>query len=243
MFLKSLFNDWAKTAGMRYQQQQWLLSKWDVLDGVVWPPEKINILIDHVRHALDLNGNDILLDLGCGGGWILDRLGVLAARGFGCDLSIEMLRNASGRRPLFNADACALPLKDGCCDRVLCYFVLINFMDLNAVEQAISEIIRVLKPGGRAVIGQIPDKTQSSMYDQEKARYVDYCQKVFSVRGNNRDTCVIPIQLFEKEFFQNILGRSGCRFDVIPAFNPFYRPGEPQTIDWRFDVVIERRSG
>jgi len=241
MNLQNLFNNWAKEAAGQYQDRQWLLSKWDILDGVVWPEEKVNILMDHVYQGLGLDGSGSLLDAGCGGGWLLDRLARSVECAVGCDISLEMLKNASSEHLLLNADACCLPVQDNCFDRVLCYFVLINFMELKDVEKVVREILRVLKPGGRALIGQLPDQSQSHVYDTEKKRYVSYCEKHFDIRANTRDIHMIPIQLFQKTFFTELLDGLSCSYQFLPAFNPFYRDGEPSVIDWRFDIVVDKK--
>lgn len=243
MNLKDKFNNWAKETDLKYQDQQWLLSKWDVLEGVEWSNEKVRVLLNHIRTRLDLCPlkQGAFLDLGCGGGWILDAFKSLMPLSVGCDISMEMLGNASQKNSLINADACFLPFKKNSFDRILCYFVLINFEDLCMAESVLTEIVRVLKPGGKALIGQVPDKEKSNIYDHEKERYLSYCQEKFSIRSNNRDVCHIPIQLFNRGFFHQSLKGLGCNAMIIPAFNPFYRPGELECIDWRFDVVVEKK--
>ena len=67
-----------------------------------------------------------------------------------------------------------LPFKDGIADRALCYFVLINMMDDFDIQNAIIDIMRILKKGGRALIGQLPDKSCSYDYDKSKQEYLQY---------------------------------------------------------------------
>jgi len=241
MDLKKLFNDWAQKSGGRYQDRQWLLSKWDVLDGVQWPPEKIGLLLEDIRGKCDFeSGCDRLLDLGCGGGWLLDALMPWAHWSVGCDLSIEMLRQSSGRCPVVTADACCLPFSEGVFDRVLCYFVLINFQDQDLVRRAIEEMVRVLKPGGRILLGQIPDEDQSGLYDEEKERYVAYCRQSFGELTDYRDCCHIPVVLFHRDRVTQLFEQAGCCVRLVPSFNPFYRAGEPKQVLWRFDVIAEK---
>lgn len=240
MSLKHLFNSWAKETDHKYHDQQWLLSKWDTLDGIQWPYDKIQLLQGHIRTYLDIYHCEVFLDLGCGGGWVLDEFGELANMSVGCDIAVEMLKNASNRFPLINGDACFMPFKDESFDRILCYFVFINFTDLFLVEEAVTQLVRVLKPGGKALIGQLPDQEKSSVYDKEKERYLEYCRQHFNIGENNRDIHHIPVQLFDRIFFQQILSRLGCKASIVPSFNPFYRSGEPERINWRFDIVVEK---
>lgn len=103
-----------------------------------------------------LQGSRRLLDLGCGTGRFAvlaaDRLG---ARVWAVDRSAEMLREARARPGAARvgwkeADAANLPFKDGWFDAVHSHLVLHLVGDLPAV---VSEIHRVLAPGGRVVIG------------------------------------------------------------------------------------------
>jgi ubiquinone/menaquinone biosynthesis C-methylase UbiE len=88
------------------------------------------------------------LDVGCGTGHYLR---ALAARGFdvaGVDGSVDMLEEALQRTPtteLYEADVASLPFPDASFDLALCIEVLRYLPD---PERCISEIARVLRPGG-----------------------------------------------------------------------------------------------
>jgi ubiquinone/menaquinone biosynthesis C-methylase UbiE len=108
------------------------------------------------RALAALEGARRLLDLGCGTG----RFAVLAAerlgaRVWGVDRSAEMLREARARPGAARvgwrqADATSLPFKPGWFDAVHSHLVLHLIDDLSG---AVTEIRRVLAPGGRVVVG------------------------------------------------------------------------------------------
>jgi demethylmenaquinone methyltransferase / 2-methoxy-6-polyprenyl-1,4-benzoquinol methylase len=97
-----------------------------------------------------------VLDLCCGSG---DLCFLEAARGaglvVGVDFTLPMLAVANGRRrsegacSLVNADALALPFRDGSFDVVTISYGLRNVADL---PRAVAEMRRVLAPGGRCVV-------------------------------------------------------------------------------------------
>jgi SAM-dependent methyltransferase len=105
---------------------------------------------DLVAWVLELTGlapGMRVLDVGCGNGTYLRRLRGRQVRAAGCDLSMGMLR-AAPHRALLNADAAALPLRDGAVDAV----IAANVLDL-VPERArtLREVRRVLVPGGVCV--------------------------------------------------------------------------------------------
>ena len=111
----------------------------------------------------ELRAGDAAVDLCCGTGDLaLELAGRVGADGavVGCDFSDPMLelarRKASERgasQVRFEwADALELPYEDGSFDAVTVGFGMRNLVDL---DRGIVEMVRVLKPGGRAVILEI----------------------------------------------------------------------------------------
>lgn len=92
-----------------------------------------------------------VLDVGCGTGFDLARIG---DGGVGVDRSFTMTRRAQRFSPVAIADAAALPFADGAfaaarADRVL--------QHLNDPEQALDELVRVVRPGGLVAVSD-PDQ-------------------------------------------------------------------------------------
>lgn len=103
---------------------------------------------DIVGWGLDVAGvapGRSVLDLGCGNGVYLREMRARRIMAVGCDLSLGMLRSASPHRPLVNADATSLPLRDGSFDVVLAPHMLYHVPDRVA---AVHELRRVLRAGG-----------------------------------------------------------------------------------------------
>ncbi|MEU3301702.1 methyltransferase domain-containing protein [Streptomyces sp. NPDC006678] len=112
--------------------------------------------------ALDVRPGDTALDLGCGPGTDLAALaGAVTPSGrvIGVDSSQEMVERARGRTEglaaveVQLADVHGLPFDDGSIDRARTDRVLQHVAD---PDQALAEARRVLRPGGRLVMGE-PD--------------------------------------------------------------------------------------
>ncbi len=243
MELKNIFDSWAKNVKGRYAQKQWLLSKWEVVEGVEWPKPKVDKMVRDICRSLKITKKDSLIELGCGGGWILESLRPRVKKIYGLDISYHMLMNAKGLRKqgiLVCGELGHLPFPSNAWPHILSYFVFLNIRDDQYIRQSIREILRVLKKGGRALIGQMSDKDGSQGYDQAKADYVAYCRKVYKLGKNNREQNLLPIKLFDRKEIVRWLKTLDVRFRIQDSFNPFYRPGAPLKVDWRFDIILEK---
>ncbi len=93
-------------------------------------------------------------DLGCGAGWA-SRLALRegrAKRVIGLDFSrtaLELARRHSPEILWIQADGTALPIADGSVDALHCNGALEHFPN---VDKGLSEVARILKPDGRAVV-------------------------------------------------------------------------------------------
>lgn len=94
-------------------------------------------------------GDGLCLDLGCGSGLYFDILNGTGRTVVGVDRSADQLRIARGRsRQVVQADAAALPLRDGTFAAVAALWISTDVDDFTAV---LAEAARVLAPGGRLV--------------------------------------------------------------------------------------------
>ncbi len=241
MELKDLFNQWAVSTKGRYKFNQWLLSKWDTLDGLPFSETRNSALIKHIGENIHIDSCRRVLDAGCGGGWMTECLSGSGRQCIGIDIAAEMLRYCNRDNSGFVCgNLCSLPFQPDVFDGVVCYFVLINFMDLANVEAAVDELLRVTRSGGRVLIGQLPDGKRSADYDAAKEAYREFCRAQFPDLKETRDQHSIPIQLYDRSFWTALLGAKECSYQIVDSFNPFFREGQPATVSWRFDVVIQK---
>jgi SAM-dependent methyltransferase len=92
-----------------------------------------------------------LLDVGCGGGHLLGAARAEGWCGVGTDLSHAACRaaRATAAAPVAQAEAAALPFRDGALDAV----TLVNVLDhAAAARRLLDEAARVLRPGGLLVV-------------------------------------------------------------------------------------------
>ena len=92
----------------------------------------------------DWPNDAVVLDVGCGPGSYLEHV-----RGVGVDLSEGMAREARRFAPTAVGDVCALPIASASVDRLLAPHMLYHAPDL---DLAASELRRVLRPGGTALV-------------------------------------------------------------------------------------------
>lgn len=112
----------------------------------------LEVTASHTLAALDPKSNERILDAGCGTGMLLRRIAAHTPRAdlVGIDLTAAMVHQVDAA--LFGlavADLRRLPLADESFDAVVIASVL---QYLPALAPALSEAVRVVRPGGRVVI-------------------------------------------------------------------------------------------
>ena len=101
------------------------------------------------------------LEVGCGTGLILQSIDPIAQRAVGLDISRGMLSTARSRGlPVVEGSATDLPFPDASFDAVYSFKVLAH---VEAIEQAMAEVARVLRTNGRAVL---------EFYNRHSLRYL-----------------------------------------------------------------------
>lgn len=101
-----------------------------------------------VARPLCLNRD--VLEIGCGTGLILKEIEPFARKAVGLDISRGMLAQARGRGlTVVEGSATDLPFEDASFDAVYSFKVLAH---VQGIEQSMSEVARVLRPGGKAAL-------------------------------------------------------------------------------------------
>jgi len=149
---------------------------WDALFAKMWERDR---LLDRLK----LQGNERVLDVGCGHGLLLIGAAKRLPRGraVGIDLWSQIdqggnskqatLKNAqlegvADRVEVLDGDMRCLPFPDASFDVVVANLAIHNIEDPEGRAQAVQEIGRVLKPGGRIAINDIFFVKQSAAFFQ-----------------------------------------------------------------------------
>lgn len=127
---------------------------------------------DMIESILDQSGAakfSSLLEVGCASGFLAWGIAPQVNTYMGLDVAPRAIKiakklNLPGAK-FQVADGTKLPVSDNCFDSAICYDVFTNFPDFIIGETIIREMLRVVKPGGRVLIGSIPDANLREQYE------------------------------------------------------------------------------
>src|SRR5262245_47826518 len=117
-------------------------------------------VFDRIAHILGAPANAVVLDVGCGPCMQAIRMAKCGFMVYAIDFSTSVLAMAKSnvrssgmedRVTINQANLLALPFADASVAYVLCWGVLMHVPD---IEQAIAELMRVVRPGGAIVIAE-----------------------------------------------------------------------------------------
>lgn len=123
--------------------------------------------------AANVNKNEKILDLAAGTGTSSLALAKSGAVVIPCDFSLGMLNEGNKKSPHLNfaaGDALSLPFADETFDVVTISFGIRN---VNNVDKALKEMLRVTKPGGRLVVCEFSSPT----FELFRKIYMEYLMK------------------------------------------------------------------
>lgn len=194
---------------------------------------QMGLIEKHICSVLNLQPEDALLDVCCGNGIITKRLARHCKQVVGVDFSEKLITAAQEHNESMNVrfieeDATQLSRSlDFKFDKILLYF---SFQYLNSTQGAlvISEMKSLLKPGGKILIGDIPDQKKFWVYYDSFLKRVFYFKqwlvrqpkmgKFWSEKEMNA--------LAAKNYFQGIyltqdsaLPHAHYRFDYVMTFD------------------------
>ncbi|WP_217994662.1 class I SAM-dependent methyltransferase [Alicyclobacillus kakegawensis] len=124
---------------------------------------------ERVVDLLHLHGDELVLDVGCGRGLVLNAVAKRLKSGKAIGIDIWSKRDVSGNDPsetrknaeiegvaerveIRDGDARSMPFEDNFFDAVTSSLVLHNISNREERRQSVREIYRVLKPGGRFAV-------------------------------------------------------------------------------------------
>jgi ubiquinone/menaquinone biosynthesis C-methylase UbiE len=201
-------------------------------------------LITSVLQQLGATEGTDLLEVGSASGFLAWGLAPRLAKYVGVDVAGDAVRLANQLKILnaeFRvADGENLPFQNSSFDAVVCYDVFTNFPNLEVGEKIIAEMIRVSRPGGRILVGSIPDAACKKAFEKkvgEVSSELDgRCGP--AVKGKNRQlslysrlkraltkvTPEISCYYFRRQDFIEIGARLGVVTDIcdIHSRNPYH---------------------
>jgi ubiquinone/menaquinone biosynthesis C-methylase UbiE len=127
-------------------------------------------LISSILQQLAATKTSKLLEVGSASGFLAWGLAPRVTEYVGVDVAAKAVR-LGNRLGLANAefrvaDGASLPFPESSFDAVVCYDVFTNFPSFDPGAKIIAEMVRVLRPGGRALVGSIPDALCKEAFEE-----------------------------------------------------------------------------
>jgi SAM-dependent methyltransferase len=131
-------------------------------DPRIWRDnETCDDLANSILELMRANQKSSILEVGCAAGFLAFLVAPRVHAFIGVDLAAGAL-NVANRLGIPNAsfrqvNVGALPFADAAFDAAFCYDVFTNFPSIEDGVDLVREMLRVVRPGGRVLVGNVPD--------------------------------------------------------------------------------------
>lgn len=159
---------------------------------------------------LDIKPGKRLLEVGCGSGAWLRHHYLNGVQVSGVDFSAAHLRAARHVMPaggFATADARSLPYRDAEFDVAVAGSCFLYLPDAQAASDALGELVRVIRPGGRGAVTDLPD--QKMRAESEAFRRGELGQEEYARRYAG-----LGHQYFDRDGMISLSERLGCRATI-----------------------------
>jgi len=136
-------------------------------DPRIWRDEQTcRELADSILSLTNADETSSIFEVGCAAGFLAYLVAPRVRKFTGVDLAAGALTVAR-RLGLANAefqqaDGGALPFPDASFDAAFCYDVFTNFPSIEGGIPLIGEMMRIVRPGGRVLVGNVPDRLRAA---------------------------------------------------------------------------------
>ena len=206
----------------------------------------------HIRRArvLELLPDRLgrVADLGCGPGVVVGEVLERGGTFEGFDLSLEMVREATERYghlrgvSFKQGNVEAIDLPDGSCDQVICMAVIEY---LESPQRALTEIARILRPGGIAII-TVPKRWHVDRLTVAATAPVRALARALGARGadNLPRLCLQPDELDAAAGSAGLVADGGAQYHFTPLPYPLSRiaPGLCMRLNAPFERWCKTRA-
>ena len=178
---------------------------------------------------LDIKQDDIILDVGCGGGINLNRMAQKAKKVYGIDYSEESVKLSrevneelirEGRVEVLEGNVQSLPFEDNTFDVVTAFETVYFWPD---IEKCFGEVRRVLKPDGKFLIG-LETNGSDSFIMKFWGHFVDmtmYTDSEISRFLQNKDYSDITVYLRDGKNRQEVIKSDGGEKRISVDYDNF----------------------
>jgi len=190
-------------------------------------------LVGYFRRRLGVHPDDSLLEVGCGAGLFLLPFAQKGVKVGGVDYSQTLVEIAKAVLPggsrLRHAEANRLPFAAASFDHAASNGVFLYFPNWAYAEEALDEILRVLKPGGRCLITDLNDRSKKALAERLRRKNLGVKKYRQMYRGLHH-------LYYRPEWFARYARERGLAFEVASQ----KKANNYGNSAWRFMFYFEK---
>jgi SAM-dependent methyltransferase len=206
-------------------------------DPRIWArPELHRAMVESITSALHANGQSRVLEVGCASGYVACGLAPEVGHYTGVDLASQALAVARSmglpRADFQISDGAALAFEDDLFDAAFAYDVFTNFPSFADGVRLITEMLRVVRPGGRVLIGSLTKAATAAQFQAHATEVVRELDRVWGPLP------AVPLPVSNDHSQDRVGGAAASK--VVPAIAGYYfEPADFVALARQHEVEVE----
>lgn len=205
-------------------------------------------MAEDIKEKLGLQKDDVMLEIGCGDGFMLSYLAQFVHQAYGADFAAHMLAQGpkAANIDYLLAEASKIPFAENSFDKVFAQNMFNCFPTYSWAEKVLLEMIRVCKPGGTVLVSDLPPAAERRLAERRSPLRYKLMLPIYNlyrlIKFRIFKFALVDLLYYERSFFNKFSQKYGYDCSCVEQNRQTKEAKikRDRITIYRYDVIIRK---